>query len=53
MKNEFDKFYVFNTRGNSPKSDDLRQKEESYLFGSGSRTLFAIILVVIKRKNDE
>lgn len=47
---EFDTIYCFNLRGNARTSGVQRQKEKGNVFGEGSRTPIAIIILV-KKKN--
>ncbi len=50
IEKEFSSIYIFNLRGNARTSGELRQKEAGNVFGSGSRTLISITLLV---KNPE
>lgn len=43
---DFDRLYVFNTRGNARGAGDLRKKEAGNVFGGGSRTTVAVLLAV-------
>ncbi len=47
--NEFSSIYCFNLRGNQRTSGELSRKEGGKIFGSGSRTPIAIILLVKKK----
>ena len=50
LMGEFDTIYCFNLRGNQRTSGELSRKEGGKIFGSGSRTPIAIIILV-KKKN--
>lgn len=50
LMGEFDSIYCFNLRGNQRTSGELSRKEGGKIFGSGSRTPIAIIILV-KKKN--
>lgn len=50
LMGEFDTIYCFNLRGNQRTSGELSRKEGGKIFGSGSRTPVAIIILV-KKKN--
>lgn len=50
LMGEFDTIYCFNLRGNARTSGVQRQKEKGNVFGEGSRTPIAIIILV-KKKN--
>lgn len=50
LMGEFDAIYCFNLRGNARTSGVQRQKEKGNVFGEGSRTPIAIIILV-KKKN--
>ncbi len=50
LMDEFDSIYCFNLRGNARTSGVQRQKEKGNVFGEGSRTPIAIIILV-KKKN--
>ena len=50
LMGEFDAIYCFNLRGNARTSGIQRQKEKGNVFGEGSRTPIAIIILV-KKKN--
>jgi len=50
LMGEFDSIYCFNLRGNQRTSGELSRKEGGKIFGEGSRTPIAIILL-IKKKN--
>lgn len=50
LMGEFDTIYCFNLRGNQRTSGELSRKEGGKIFGSGSRTPIAIIMLV-KKKN--
>jgi predicted helicase len=43
---EFDHIYIYNLRGNQRTSGDLSRKEGGKIFGAGSRTTTAIMLLV-------
>ncbi|MCT1456746.1 DEAD/DEAH box helicase family protein [Kocuria rhizophila] len=43
---DFDRLYVFNTRGNARGAGDLRKREAGNVFGGGSRTTVAVLLAV-------
>jgi predicted helicase len=43
---EFNSIYCFNLRGNARTSGEMRQKEKDNVFGQGSRTPVAVILLV-------
>ena len=45
---EFDSIYVFNLRGNQRTAGELSRKEGGKVFGSGSRSTVAILLLVKK-----
>ena len=46
LADEFSHLYVFNLRGNARTSGDLRRKEAGNVFGHGSRTPVAIMVLV-------
>lgn len=50
LMGEYDAIYCFNLRGNARTSGVQRQKEKGNVFGEGSRTPIAIIILV-KKKN--
>ena len=50
LMGEYDSIYCFNLRGNARTSGVQRQKEKGNVFGVGSRTPIAIIILV-KKKN--
>ncbi len=50
LMGEFDAIYCFNLRGNQRTSGEQSRKEGGKIFGSGSRTPIAIIILV-KKKN--
>lgn len=50
LMGEYDAIYCFNLRGNQRTSGELSRKEGGKIFGSGSRTPIAIIILV-KKKN--
>lgn len=50
LMGEYDSIYCFNLRGNARTSGVQRQKEKGNVFGEGSRTPIAIIILV-KKKN--
>ena len=50
LMGEYDTIYCFNLRGNARTSGVQRQKEKGNVFGEGSRTPIAIIILV-KKKN--
>ncbi|MBQ3525888.1 MAG: DEAD/DEAH box helicase [Akkermansia sp.] len=50
LMGEYDTIYCFNLRGNQRTSGELSRKEGGKIFGSGSRTPIAIIILV-KKKN--
>ena len=50
LEAEFTSIYVFNLRGNARTQGEQRRKEAGNVFGSGSRTLISITLLV---KNPE
>lgn len=50
LMGEYDTIYCFNLRGNARTSGIQRQKEKGNVFGEGSRTPIAIIILV-KKKN--
>ena len=50
LMGEYDIIYCFNLRGNARTSGVQRQKEKGNVFGEGSRTPIAIIILV-KKKN--
>ncbi len=50
LMGEFDTIYCFNLRGNQRTSGELSRREGGKIFGSGSRTPIAIIILV-KKKN--
>lgn len=50
LMGEYDTIYCFNLRGNQRTSGEISRKEGGKIFGSGSRTPIAIIILV-KKKN--
>jgi len=48
LVDEFSAIYVFNLRGNARTQGEVRRKEAGNVFGSGSRNLIAITLLVKK-----
>lgn len=46
LEREFSSIYVFNLRGNQRTSGEMSRREGGKIFGSGSRTPIAIILLV-------
>lgn len=50
LMGEYDTIYCFNLRGNQRTSGELSRREGGKIFGSGSRTPIAIIILV-KKKN--
>lgn len=50
LMGEYDSIYCFNLRGNARTSGVQRQKEKGNVFGGGTRTPIAIIILV-KKKN--
>ena len=46
LADEFSHLYVFNLRGNARTSGELRRKERGNVFGSGSRTPVAVMVLV-------
>ncbi len=52
LMGEYDAIYCFNLRGNARTSGVQRQKEKGNVFGEGSRTPIAIIILV-KKKNQQ
>lgn len=46
LAEEFTNIYIFNLRGNARTSGEQRQKEKGNVFGEGTRTTIAIILLV-------
>ena len=53
LMGEFDTIYCFNLRGNARTSGVQRQKEKGNVFGEGTRTPIAIIILVKKRNRPE
>ena len=55
LENEFDKIYIYNLRGNqgTKGKGELGKKEGGKIFGSGSRTTIAIVLLIKNGKNEE
>lgn len=49
LMGEYDTIYCFNLRGNQRTSGELSRKEGGKIFGSGSRTPIAIIILVKKK----
>ena len=49
IESEFSSTYVFNLRGDATTQGELRRKEGDGIFGDGSRTPIAIILMVKKK----
>ena len=56
LKDEFNKIFVFNLRGNARTSRELRKKEGGNVFGEGTRTPIAITFLIknskIKKKGE-
>ncbi|MEU8003225.1 type ISP restriction/modification enzyme [Catellatospora sp. NPDC049111] len=48
LAEEFHAIYCFNLRGNARTAGELRQKEKDNIFGQGSRSTVAILLLVKK-----
>ena len=53
IEKEFNSIYVFNLRGNCRTSGELRKKEAGNVFGVGSRTPIAIVILVKKPNKAE
>lgn len=53
LLDEFSSIYCFNLRGNQRTSGELSRKEGGKIFGSGSRTPIAIIMLVKKAGHKE
>lgn len=53
LMDEFSSIYCFNLRGNQRTSGELSRKEGGKIFGSGSRTPIAIIVLVKKADHKE
>ncbi|MEU4194891.1 type ISP restriction/modification enzyme [Kribbella sp. NPDC026611] len=52
LVNEFDTVYVYNLRGNARTVGEQRRKEKDNVFGQGSRTTVAILVLVKTGKKD-
>lgn len=46
LYSEFHEIYVYNLRGNARSAGDLRRKESGNVFGEGSKTTVAVLLLV-------
>ncbi|MGO3089956.1 MAG: DEAD/DEAH box helicase [Galactobacter sp.] len=48
LTDEFHDIYVYNLRGNARSSGEMRRKEKDNVFGEGSKTTVAILLLIKK-----
>ena len=46
LYSEFHEIYVYNLRGNARSAGELRRKESGNVFGEGSKTTVAVLLLV-------
>lgn len=51
LEQEFSSIYIYNLRGNARTSGELRRKEKDNVFGQGTRTPVAIIILVRNPKS--